>query len=242
MAQPRASQELRVAFLHPDLGIGGAERLVVDAACGIQARGHSVTVFTAHCDPGHCFDEARDGTLDVRVHGDWLPRTVFGRLMALCAIVRMIWAALVLSIRGDRFDVVVVDQVAAAVPLLRLLTRARVLFYCHYPDLLLTARPTRLKRIYRWPLDTLEEASTAAAHKTLVNSEYTRGVFGATFKSIRTVPDVLYPALNLGAFDDWAASHAEPATYGYWDDQKIMGREARRGSWVASRVSLYWSM
>ena len=26
---------LRVAFLHPDLGLGGAERLVVDAAAGL---------------------------------------------------------------------------------------------------------------------------------------------------------------------------------------------------------------
>jgi hypothetical protein len=27
---------VRVAFLHPDLGIGGAERLIVDAAVGLQ--------------------------------------------------------------------------------------------------------------------------------------------------------------------------------------------------------------
>ena len=51
----------RIVFLHPDLGIGGAERLVVDAAVGLQQRGHAVTIFTSHCDPAHCFDEARDG-------------------------------------------------------------------------------------------------------------------------------------------------------------------------------------
>jgi hypothetical protein len=50
-----------IIFLHPDLGIGGAERLVVDAAVGLQRRGHRVVIFTSHCDPGHCFDEARDG-------------------------------------------------------------------------------------------------------------------------------------------------------------------------------------
>jgi hypothetical protein len=48
-------------FFHPDLGIGGAERLVVDAAVALQSRGHTVTIFTSHCDPRHCFDEARDG-------------------------------------------------------------------------------------------------------------------------------------------------------------------------------------
>lgn len=51
-----------VVFFHPDLGIGGAERLVVDAAVGLQARGLRVVIFTNHCDPGHCFDECRDGT------------------------------------------------------------------------------------------------------------------------------------------------------------------------------------
>lgn len=50
-----------VVFLHPDLGIGGAERLVVDAAVGLQKLGHKVVIFTSHCDPKHCFDEARDG-------------------------------------------------------------------------------------------------------------------------------------------------------------------------------------
>jgi hypothetical protein len=34
----------RVVFLHPDLGIGGAERLVVDAALALQAKGHQVTI------------------------------------------------------------------------------------------------------------------------------------------------------------------------------------------------------
>lgn len=48
-------------FFHPDLGIGGAERLVVDAAVGLQEKGHEVVIFTNHCDPEHCFDECRDG-------------------------------------------------------------------------------------------------------------------------------------------------------------------------------------
>lgn len=51
-----------ILFFHPDLGIGGAERLIIDAAVGLQNRGHKVVIFTSHCDPKHCFDEARDGT------------------------------------------------------------------------------------------------------------------------------------------------------------------------------------
>ena len=55
------AQKKRIVFFHPDLGIGGAERLIIDAAVGLQKRGHRVTIFTSHCDPRHCFDEARDG-------------------------------------------------------------------------------------------------------------------------------------------------------------------------------------
>jgi alpha-1,3/alpha-1,6-mannosyltransferase len=51
-----------ILFFHPDLGIGGAERLIIDAAVGLQNRGHKVVIFTSHCDPKHCFDEARNGT------------------------------------------------------------------------------------------------------------------------------------------------------------------------------------
>ncbi|KAG5455990.1 MAG: hypothetical protein BJ554DRAFT_4393 [Olpidium bornovanus] len=53
---------MRVAFVHPDLGIGGAERLVVDAASGLQSNGHSVVIYTSHHDRSHCFKETRDGT------------------------------------------------------------------------------------------------------------------------------------------------------------------------------------
>lgn len=55
-----------VVFFHPDLGIGGAERLVVDAAVGLQNKGNKVVIFTNHCDSSHCFDECRDGELPHR--------------------------------------------------------------------------------------------------------------------------------------------------------------------------------
>lgn len=101
-----------VLFLHPDLGVGGAERLVLDAALALQARGCSVKIWTAHYDPSHCFAESRD--LPVRCAGDWLPRSLGwgGRGAAVCAYVRMIFLALYVLFLGDEeFDVVVCDQV-----------------------------------------------------------------------------------------------------------------------------------
>lgn len=48
---------MKVVFLHPDLGIGGAERLVVDAAVALKNKGHDVKVVTNHYDKSHCFKE-----------------------------------------------------------------------------------------------------------------------------------------------------------------------------------------
>ena len=86
-----AGQEDARRLPPPDLGIGGAERLVVDAAVALQKRGHSVVLHTAHHDTSRCFVETRDGTLAVRVAGDWLPRTLCGRLHIVCATLRALW-------------------------------------------------------------------------------------------------------------------------------------------------------
>ncbi|XP_037092561.1 alpha-1,3/1,6-mannosyltransferase ALG2-like [Pollicipes pollicipes] len=192
---------MRVVFLHPDLGIGGAERLVVDAGLALQRRGHHVSYVTAHHDRRHCFPETLD-RLPVRVCGGWLPGSVCGRLRAFCVYLRMVYAALCLLLApGPPPDLVFCDQVSACVPLLRW-AGLRVLFYCHFPDQLLTQRRSPLKRLYRAPLDWLEERSTGAAHRVLVNSRFTGQVFAETFPRLRhRRPDVLYPSLDLAAFD-----------------------------------------
>jgi len=48
------------------LGLGGAERLIVDAAVGLRQKGYDVTIYTGYHDPSHAFPETVDGTLKVR--------------------------------------------------------------------------------------------------------------------------------------------------------------------------------
>lgn len=104
------------------------------------------------------------------------------------------------------YDIFIVDQLSASVPLLRWLTDTRVVFYCHFPDLLLSpdrdARgPTGLVRtLYRAPLDFLEERTTASADTILVNSQFTADVFGKTFPNIRENPAVVHPGIDAQAF------------------------------------------
>lgn len=135
-----------VIIIHPDLGIGGAERLILDVALALQSRGHRVVIYTSHRDKSHCFEEARDGTLDVRIRGNTLfPAHIGRRLHVLMAVLRQLHlTASVLkelgsmpriSASNDKVtdnnntgegdngenDIFVVDQVPACVPVLRTL-------------------------------------------------------------------------------------------------------------------------
>jgi alpha-1,3/alpha-1,6-mannosyltransferase len=199
----------RVALLHLDLGIGGAERLMVDAALAMQSKGHKVAVYTTHCDPSHSFAETQDGSLSVLVRGDFLPRSLFSRFTLFCAALRMLYLSLyiLLSGRARQVDVFFVDGVSLPVPLLRFFGGAPVLFYCHYPDLKLCVnRESALKRFYRAPFDWLESVTTRAADVVFVNSEFTGTVYRQTFGTAGRAgePIVLYPPIRVVDDDDEA--------------------------------------
>ncbi|XP_058128406.1 alpha-1,3/1,6-mannosyltransferase ALG2 [Anopheles ziemanni] len=204
---------VRILFVHPDLGIGGAERLVVDAALALQSKGHTVRFLTNHHDPEHCFDETKDGRLQVMTVGDWLPRDIFGKFYAVCAYIRMVYAAFYYSLflsKKEPVDVVFCDLISLGIPIFRLARpNPKILFYCHYPDQLLSKPGNLLKQCYRMPLNYLEEVTTAQADGILVNSKFTSRVFKETFKRISTDPDVLYPSLNTRFFDESTMSESD---------------------------------
>lgn len=192
-------RRLRVALLHPDLRLGGSERVLVDAALAFQRAGHSVTVFAEHHDPARCFPETVDGTLDVRVLNGWgalIPAHLGQKLRAPCAFARMSWLAATAAL-GESFDLFFCDLISAPVPLLRGLGRAPVIFYCHFPDLLLSDHGSRLRRLYRAPLDWLEGATTARADRVLVNSRFTEQMFRRVFRKHGAVRlEVLHPCVE----------------------------------------------
>ncbi|KAM1169131.1 hypothetical protein ACFX19_031492 [Malus domestica] len=75
MAEKKGGSKLNVAIIHHDLGIGGAERLIVDAAVELASHGHKVHVFTSHDAKNRCFEETVSGVFTV--YGAFLPRHIF---------------------------------------------------------------------------------------------------------------------------------------------------------------------
>ncbi len=146
--------KMKVTIVHLDLGIGGAEQLIVSIASALLKLGHEVTILTSHHDNKHCFEETKPDGIDVhlsslpkiiilagilgnciQVYGDWLPRHIFGKGTAFCAIIRMFFLALMLVLfYRSQSEVVFIDGVSAPVPLMRL-CGLKVLFYCHFPDM-----------------------------------------------------------------------------------------------------------
>ncbi|GAB5369433.1 hypothetical protein AAMO2058_001404200 [Amorphochlora amoebiformis] len=185
----------RVVFLHPDLGIGGAEKLIVEAAYALKEKGHSVTVCTSHYDPKRCFEKTKE--MDIYVAGDWLPRSLFGKLHILFALLRAVWLSICV-VWSQKADVYITDQIAVYNGCLRLLCYTPIVFYCHFPDQLLSKRQSIIKKIYRIPFDLVEEITTGLADIVLVNSKFTGRIFRKTFRMLHHINlQILYPAVSL---------------------------------------------
>jgi alpha-1,3/alpha-1,6-mannosyltransferase len=194
-----------VAFIHPDLGIGGAEMLVINLALALESVGYKVTLYTCFFDPNRCFEEAK--TLNVQVRGNWFPRSIFGRCLALCAYIRMFLCSLsVMLFEKETIHYVVIDQVSFPIPLLRL-KFSNVLFYCHHPDKCLSTndKQNKFKKVYRFFLDLAEELTTGCAKTIVVNSKYTKQIFREEFPLLRKYfnqgdPEILYPVIKTSNF------------------------------------------
>jgi len=209
---PAAGRALRIAFIHPDLGLGGAERYAVDVSLALAARGHRVSVLTTRHDPERCFPETLGGAFQVRVLGDVLPAHLGHRLRAPCTIARLTHLACHSALRAGRFDVILCDLVAHVIPLVRRLGRAPIVYFCHFPDRLLAPRRGWLYRLYRAPIDRLEAVGIARAARVLVTSRFSAATVRGAFPHLRPgAIDILMPAVDVAPYDRARAAQTAPA-------------------------------
>ncbi|KAG7339092.1 glycosyl transferase group 1 protein [Nitzschia inconspicua] len=200
------NDQLHIVFVHLDLGIGGAEQLVLQLATASQDLGYRVDLVTTRCDQDHCFAAVHqpEGRLssNVYVYGRWIPSNVLGMGTALMSTLRMLYITYQVTRlpQHKTAHVVVMDVLPTSLPLLlQWLPSAGILFYCHFPDkLLLRSRGGRFKQWYRRILDSMEESTMGLADTLVVNSKFTLSQVRQHFTSFSSRKDigVLYPALD----------------------------------------------
>lgn len=95
--------------------------------------------------------------------------------------------------------------------------RARVIFYCHFPDKLLAKKGSPLKSLYRLPFDWLESWSSGCSDNIVVNSGFTKSVFAEAFPALRhRQPGVVYPCVDTSD-----GGHLDKVT-SFWPDKKVL--------------------
>lgn len=114
-----------------------------------------------------------------------------------------------------------VDQLSAGLPWLAYLyPDTRILFYCHFPDLLLAqGRSAWWKRLYRIPFDALEQWSMSFADSVAVNSGFTKGVVGRVWPDLVKKKDlqIVYPCVDIR--EKKTEGDVSPAA---WNDKTIL--------------------
>ncbi len=200
----KQDKPLRIALVQPELGPGGSERFVLDAALELKARGHLPAIFTTRFEPALCLEETWGRGLDIRVcpglfsagSGQGWRRV---RAMALVSAMR----------RGLRNpDVVICDAHPAAALAARWLTRAAVIQYYRHPgkERAFAASPASLPASLPTPLTArlnhrLEQISLARTHSILAESRLAVQSFAETFPAFGgATPETLYPGVDPGAY------------------------------------------
>lgn len=154
--------------------------------------------------------------------------SILNRLTILCAILRHLQLLVQITLSGElqalKPRAFIVDQLSAGLPLMRFLyPDTPILFYCHFPDLLLAqGRQSALKRLYRVPFDWIEEWSMGFAQAVAVNSEFTKGVVARTWPRLKEKVDtkVVYPCVDTTVKQDGAS--AEGDAFGNGDYKIIL--------------------
>lgn len=196
---------------------------------------------TSYCNPQHCFELLRPPTTTesstnshgnhdtsrtttgsyypyLKIFGAWIPSHVFHHQgKAIMSTLRLLYLAycVIHDRHMSQADLIVVDVLPTPLWMLYYACpHASLLYYCHFPDQLLT-RPTTttttatttttnttfkstLIQWYRRILNAWEEQCMMYADTITVNSKFTQQTVRDTFPSLQQVPlPILYPALEV---------------------------------------------
>ncbi|KAK1350837.1 alpha-1,3/1,6-mannosyltransferase [Hamiltosporidium tvaerminnensis] len=186
----------KICVIHPNLGIGGAERLMLDICKSLKDEDNEVVLISKNFDEKRCFDDTLDICRPLLV-GKFIPDSIVGRGMSFFSLLTAIYISVYVILFVEA-DIVILDHVPYSVPFLRLFFE-KVFFYCHFPDICLKDRVPSLISpilfIYDSILLYLESFCVFFASKILVNSNYTKTVCKSIYgKDLQYF--ILYPCIN----------------------------------------------
>ncbi|KHJ49192.1 glycosyltransferase, group 1 family protein [Trichuris suis] len=230
---------MRILFCHPEFWLGGGEAVVFDMILALRERGHIVHLATGHCDP--FWVEKLERNVDemicsaVTMAGDYFHGMQYVALKAWFK-----W--------GRIFDLIMLDACPGAAPLLKLLFRRRIYYYCHFPYqfMLPTSRvdaflmSIEMRIIEAWCLSFCDFVSTNSRYTSTISAfanSYNRFIFTAAQVAHRHLAGMtnrncklLYPAVpNVtvdGRLMDAKSSLSLPKVYflslnRYWPDKRV---------------------
>ena len=223
---------LRVVFIHLDWGIGGAEQLMLQlctATKQMESSSNSIDMHlvTSYCHPEHCFELLKRPSTNsdqtnhnnnnyyqyLKIYGAWIPSHIlFSKGKALMSTLRLLYIAFRVIHHPvmSNADLIVLDVLPTPLWIFHYFCpKASLLFYCHFPDQLLTRTAVgthpppasfvrKLIQGYRTLLNTLEEQCMIYADTITVNSKFTQHTVRETFTSLSSIDlPILYPALEI---------------------------------------------
>ncbi|CAI4226970.1 unnamed protein product [Auanema sp. JU1783] len=182
---------MQVVIIHPEQWNGGSDRCSVALLNHFVSQGHQVIWLTTMIDDywkDHKFEGVEIRNLDMRLHpGDWWSQNV-----------ALGWHMM----RSDlNPDVCVIDHSASCVPMIKYrFPKCKILFYCHFPQQLVTPSRFFLYRWYSKIIGTIESMMFEQVDCIMVNSHFTASHFHRVMPQIPNEKvKVVYPPCDVDA-------------------------------------------
>ncbi|CAD6185542.1 unnamed protein product [Caenorhabditis auriculariae] len=201
-ARPSSSAstiKMQVVIIHPEQWNGGSDRCTVALMRHFVSQGHQVVWLTTMIDEywkDHKFEGVEIRDIGLKLHpGDWWSQNV-----------ALGWHLIFSNLQPD---MVVVDHSASCVPMIKWrFPSCKILFYCHFPQQLVTPSRFFLYRWYANMIGLIEEELFARIDTIMVNSNFTAKTFSKVMPAIeKSKIRVVYPPCDI----DWIVSDSARA-------------------------------
>ncbi|CAJ0947413.1 unnamed protein product, partial [Mesorhabditis belari] len=188
---------MQVVIIHPEQWNGGSDRCTVAMIRYFVGAGHRVIWLTTMIDEywkGHKWEGVEVRDIGLKLHpGDWWSQNV-----------ALGWY---LAFSNLNPDLIVIDHSASCVPLIKWrFPQTKVLFYCHFPQQLVTPSRFFLYRWYSRLIGIAEEILFEGTDVVMVNSQFTAGQFQRVMPGVSPQKvQVVYPPCDVDAIVSKAA-------------------------------------